>query len=287
MGRQEWRLPVPRCSVDGRGDQRASGHLPGTYRILAAVSETVLPMLLAAAGLVATGMGAALIRSSGADTRTGRRLAGAPAAAIPDLQDLAARNQLPPGPVRIAGRVRCVNPLVLPTGDRLAALHRDVEVALPDGEWRVIERIREARGIDLWERTASVQLDLAGLAEPLITIPQVWEGSPMELGDDYRAALERLATHGLSARRARATTRRISLVDQLIVLAVPERNASGRLRLTPPPGGFLVANVELDTAMRLLAGPRRARMLAGFAISVVGAAAVVGGAIALALALAG
>lgn len=244
-------------------------------------------MLLAAAGLVATGVGAALIRSSGADTRAGRRLAGAHAAAIRDLQELAAQDRLPPGPVRIEGRVRCVNPLVLPSGDRLAALHRDVEVELPDGRWRVIERVRDSRAIDLWERTVSVPLDLSRLAEPIITIPEVWEGSPAELGDSYRAALDRVATEGGPVRRARATTRPVSLVDKLIVLAVPERDEKGRLRLTPPRGGFLVANVELDTAMRLLAGPGRTRMLAGFAIGVIGLVALVAGAIGLALALSG
>jgi hypothetical protein len=244
-------------------------------------------MVLAAAGLVAAGVGAALIRSSGADTRAGRRLAGAPAARLGDLQDLATRDRLPSGSVRIEGRVRCANPLVLPSGDRLAALHRDVEVELPDGRWRLIERVREARAIDLWERAASVPLDLANLAEPLITIPQVWEGSPAELGDSYRPVLDRLAANEGPARRARATTRRVALVDQLIVLAMPERDQAGRLRLRPPPGGFLAANVELDTAMRLLAGPHRTRMLAGFAVGAIGVAAVVAGAIGLALALSG
>lgn len=244
-------------------------------------------MLLAAGGLAAAGIGAALIRSSGANTRAGRRLAGARRATLRDLRDLAAQDRVPPGPVRIEGRVRCDNPLVLPTGDRLAALHRDVEVKLPDGRWRVIERVREARAIDLWERTASVPLDLSQLAEPLITIPQVWEGAPQELGDSYRAALDRLATDVGPARRARATTRQITLVDELIVLAIPERDDAGRLRLRPPPGGFLATNVDLDVAMRLLAGPQRQRMLAGFAIGALGLAAVVAGALGLLVAFSG
>jgi hypothetical protein len=251
------------------------------------VSETALPMLLASVGLVTAGVGVALIRSSGADTRAGRRLAGASPAALRDLQDLAARDRLPSGSVRVEGRVRCADPLVLPSGDRLAALHRDVEVELPDGRWRLIESVREARPIDLWERAASVPLDLARLAEPLITIPQVWEGSPAELGDSYRAAVDRLAAEGGAPTRARATTRRITLVDELIVLAVPGRDDAGRLVLHPPPGGFLAANVELDTAMRLLAGPRRTRMLAGFAVGAIGAVVAVAGVVGLLVALSG
>lgn len=251
------------------------------------MSETALPILVAAAGLAAAGIGAALIRSSGADTRAGRRLAGARAAPIRDLLEMAVQDRLPHGPVRVEGRVRCANPLVLPSGDRLAAMHRDVEVELRDGHWRLIERVRDSRPIDLWERAASVPLDLSGLAEPLITIPQVWEGPAEQLGDSYRAALDRLAAEGGPARRARAMTRQVTLVDQLIVLAVPERDDAGQLRLRPPPGGFLVANVELDTAMRLLAGPQRTRMLTGYAVGAIGVAAVVAGAIGLLVALSG
>jgi len=251
------------------------------------VSEAALPILAVAIGLVGTGAGAALIRSSGANTRAGRRLAGARPGSLHELQELAARDRLPRGPVRIEGRVRCANPLVLPGGDRLAALHRDVEVELPDGRWRVIERVREARTIDLWERAASVPLDLAQLAEPLITIPQVWEGPPAELGASYAPALDRVAGELGPPRRARATTRQLSLVDQLIVLALPVRDEAGRLRLRPPRGGFLAANVELDTAMRLLAGPGRTRMLVGFAVGAIGAAMAVAGAVWLLVALIG
>ena len=263
------------------------GRLPRTYRILAAVSEAALPILAVAIGLLAAGLGAALIHSSGADTRAGRRLAGARAASLPVLQDLAAHDQLPRGPVRVEGRVRCANPLLTPDGDRLAALHRDVEVQLPNGRWRVIERLRETRPIDLWERSASVRVDLAELAEPLISIPLVWEGPSAELGDTYRAAVDRLAGELGRPSRARATTRQLSLVDQLIVLANPGRDEHGRLRLVPPPGGFLAANVELDTAMRLLAGPHRNRMLAGFAVGLFGVIVAVAGLIGVLLALPG
>jgi hypothetical protein len=47
-----------------------------------------------------------------------------------------------------------------------------------------------------------------------------------------------------------------------------------------------VSTVELDVAMRLLAGPHRRRMLAGYAIGLVGALIVIGAAIALGITLA-
>jgi hypothetical protein len=174
-----------------------------------------------------------------------------------------------------------------PDGDRLAALHRDVEVRSPDGRWRTIERLRDSRPIDLWERTASVALDLAVMTEPLITIPHRWDGSPTELDETYRPAVARLEEEFGPPSAARATTRQLTLVDQLIVLAAVERDENDRVRLVPPPGGMLVANVELDTAMRLLAGPHRTRMLVGFAVVAVGGALAVLGLIALAVTLLG
>jgi hypothetical protein len=47
------------------------------------------------------------------------------------------------------------------------------------------------------------------------------------------------------------------------------------LRLDPPPGGFLASTVDLDVAMRLLAGPHRGRMLAGYGLAAVGVAVLV------------
>jgi hypothetical protein len=68
-------------------------------------------------------------------------------------------------------------------------------------------------------------------------------------------------------------------VDELIVLARPARDDGGKLRLQPPPGGYLVTNADLDVAMRLLAGPHRRRMIAGYALAfaslvVIGAALI-------------
>jgi hypothetical protein len=250
------------------------------------VSDAAIPLLVMAVGGICLVVGALLVRSSGADTRAGRRLAGARAVALGDLRDLAQRDALPRGPVRVHGRVRCANPIVTADGDQLALLHRDVELQLPSGRWRTVERLRDVRPIDLWERTASVSLDLAQLAEPLIAIPELWEGSPDELDPSHQPAVERIRTEAGQPQRARATSRRLMLVDHLIVLAVPSRAADGALRLDPPPGGYLATSVDLDVAMRLLAGGRRTRMIGGFGMALAGAAILVIGAVGLLVTLA-
>jgi hypothetical protein len=65
----------------------------------------------------------------------------------------------------------------------------------------------------------------------------------------------------------------VSVVERLLVLARVTRGGEG-VRLEPPPGGFLISTVELEDAMRLLGGPRRNLLLAGYAM--VGLAALAG-----------
>ncbi|HEY7332029.1 MAG TPA: hypothetical protein VH859_03630 [Candidatus Limnocylindria bacterium] len=221
------------------------------------------PILLVVAVLLLVG-GMLLVRSSGSQLALGRRLAGATGVRVGDLLD---RDPLPPRPVRVAGRIRCPDPIVTDDDERLVALHRDVEVRLGDGRWRTIERMRETRGMELWDHDGSLALDLSRAAEPLVTIPYVWRGQVAELEQDgHRAAVERLVAEGLQPGDARAVTRTISTVDRLLVLARPTRAADGATTLEPPPGGFVVSALELPDAMRLLGGRGRRRLLAGFAL---------------------
>src|SRR5918998_3154501 len=169
-------------------------------------------LLLVAAALV--GAGLVLVRSSGSQVGLGRRLAGAGQVRVGDLADL---DPLPIRPVRVAGRIRCPDPIVSADDERLVALHRDVEVQLGDGRWRTIERLRETRGFELYDHDGSVPLDVAMAADPLVAIPYVWRGSVGELTEDaHRAAVERLERQGAHPASARSVTRTISVVDRLL-----------------------------------------------------------------------
>jgi hypothetical protein len=156
-----------------------------------------------------------------------------------------------------------------------------VEVAMPRGGWRSIERLRETRSFELWDHDGSLQLDPSDAAEPLIVIPHVWTGDAGELDDSYAAALARVSAEEGAPVGARATTRMVSLVDRLLVLATVGRDEQGHVRLVPPPGGYLLSSLELDDAMRLLGGPRPRLMLTGTAsvaigLILLGAAALLG-----------
>jgi len=239
----------------------------------------MLPWLLALGGLLLLAGGLLLMRRSGARPTMGRRLAGARELRVGELLDLAPGDPLPQRPVRVVGRIRCAEPILTAQDDRLVALHRDVEVATPSGNWRSIERLRETRSFELWDHDGSLEVDPAQAAEPLVVLPHVWSGSVTELDESYAAALARLTAEEGPPTDARASTRMVSIVDRLLLLAAITRKADGRIALAPPPGGYIVSALDLDDAMRLLGGPHPRWMLAAtaaMAVSVVllGVAAV-------------
>jgi len=245
----------------------------------------LIPIALAflTAALLAAVAGVAEIRRSGARTALARRLAGARELAVGDLDDLP---RDPIRPIRVAGRVRCPTPIQTQRDEQLVALHRDVEVLTARGGWRSIERVRESRGFELWDHAGAVSLDAAQAAEPLITIPYLWEGAPEELDDTYRPAVERLQVEYGDVSAARATTRTINTIDRLLVLADLERDEAGRVRLRPPGGGYLISSLELSDAMRLLAGPGRRQLMVGAAVIAAGVALALTGIVLLAAGLA-
>jgi len=242
-----------------------------------------LPLWLMLSGMVLLIGGLALVRWSEARPAMARRLAGARQLRVGELLDLGPADPLPRRPVRIVGRIRCADPIVTAQGERLVAFHREVDVAPPRGHWRSVEQLRETRSFELWDHDGSLPLDPGLAAEPLVVLPHVWVGSSDELDEPYAAALSRVTAEQGAPRRARATTRMLSVVDRVLVLALVRHDADGRVALAPPPGGYIISALELDDAMRLLGGPRPRLMLAGTA-AVVASAALLGAGALLAVA---
>jgi hypothetical protein len=229
------------------------------------MTPSLLFLLLAVLGLMLAGGGALALRAMGARPALARRLAGPREMKVGGLGE-------PDAPrgraVRVRGRIRCRDPLHVEGGERLVAFHRDVEVRLA-GRWRTIERLRETRSFELWDHDGSLTIDPARAAEPLVAIPSVWRGDPAELGEPHASTIARLVERdGGTATEARSVTRTINVTDQLLVLARPVIDAGTPVRLEPPDGGFVITNLALDDAMRLLGGSHRR----GVAIAVIGVA---------------
>lgn len=229
---------------------------------------------LVALGVVVAALALVALRASGGSPGRARRLAGPREVRVGDLLGDA---PLPDRPVRVAGRIRCREPLGLGDGERLVAFHRDVEVHV-GGRWRSVERLRETRSFDLWDHDGSLPVDPALAAEPLVSIPAVWRGSPDELGEPHASAVAQLIERHGPATASRAITRSINVTDRLLVVGRPVRDGAGRVRLDPPDGGYLVTNLALADAMRLLGGrhPRLAAAgVAGLGVAI--ALLVIGG----------
>jgi len=204
-----------------------------------------------------------ILRSAGARPGMARRLAGPREVKVGQLLG---DEELPDRPVRVIGRIRCREPLEMGGGERLVAFHRDVEVTI-GGAWRSIERLRETRSFELWDHDGSLTVDPSRAADPMIVIPKVWRGAPSELEEPHASAVARLVEREGPATAARATTRSINVTDRIRLIARPIRDATGRPRLEPPDGGYLVTNLELSDAMRLLGGRDR-RLVAGAVIGI-------------------
>ena len=230
--------------------------------------------VLVVAGLLLAALGVLALRAAGARPTLARRLAGPAEVKVGRLLGEAA---LPARPVRVTGRIRCREPLEMGGGERLVAFHRDVDV-LVGGEWRTLERLRETRSFDLWDHDGALSVDPAQAAEPLVVIPHVWRGSPSELEDPHASAVARLVERHGPATEARAITRGINVTDRLLLLARARRDEGGRVVLEPPDGGYLVTNLALDDAMRLLGGGnRRLATLGVIAVGLSVASLAIGG----------
>ncbi|MGH2427741.1 MAG: hypothetical protein ACRDGV_02470 [Candidatus Limnocylindria bacterium] len=242
----------------------------------------LLLVLVGLAGLLVLGASLVTLRASGASLDIGRRLAGPREMKVGSLLD---SGELPDRPVRVVGRIRCADPLHAPGGERLVAFHRDVEVREQRG-WRSIERLRETRSFELWDHDGSLTIDPGLAAEPLIAIPEVWRGRVDKLGEPQASAAARLSERHGRLLEARSVTRSLNVTDRLLVLARARRDDDGRVRLEPPPGGFLITNLALPDAMRLLGGRHRRAAVIGVVGLAVGTALLSVGAVGALVALA-
>lgn len=240
-------------------------------------AHLVGPLLVLAVGMSLLGAGRIAVRGTDARPALARRLAGAREVKVGSLLDVLAVASPPGRALRVTGRIRCSEPMTTPGADRLVVFHRDVEVRITGGSWQNIERLRETRSFDLWDHDGWLTVDPAQAAEPLVVLPHVWQGSVEDLDDGYQQAVERLRAEGRPAVEARSISRMISVSDKLLVLAEVRIEHHGNPRLYAPSGGFVISNLELDEAMRLLGGAQRGQLLVGMGAAALGAAVTLAG----------
>ena len=224
------------------------------------------PLLLAAAGVVALGIAALILRSFGPGYRVGRLLAVVPQIPVGEAVLLAqsgARRY-----VRVDGRI-----------DSDAEFedrdHRPLVLRRTRIEWQPLG------SNDVWRRAGTPEVELApfvvregldeidveatALGDGLVVVPRISTGHVADLGD-------RAPADAPGDAAARLVVEQVSSVEHATVLGVPVRASDGRAVIGPGLGRPLIlTTLERDEAMRVLTGGAMARSRTAIACLAVGA----------------
>lgn len=222
------------------------------------------PLLLAAAGLVALGVAAAILRSFGPGYRVGRLLAVVQQVPIAEAVRLAEAGT--PRYVRVDGRIDSDaefedadhRPLVL----RRTTLEWRPKTG---GRWATFDTSLEVVPFVVREGLDEVAVDGGSITDGLIVVPRESIGRVRDLDERAPAGIDPDA-------EARLRIEYVSSVDHATVLGVPARAAGGRLTIGPGLGRPLIlTTLEGDEAMRVLTGGASGRSRVAVACLVLGA----------------
>ena len=204
-----------------------------------------------------------LLRSFGGGVRIGRLLSVAPDVTIAEALDLARRD--PPAYVRVRGRIDADEPFPDEFGRPLVVRRERVLVREGSG-WRTIGSAVRHVPFVLRDREAEIAIDAGGLDEGLVVIPREAEGRAGDIA-------ERFATSVDPSLPVRFQIHQVSAVEHAIAVGGPTVGPDGDVRLGPARGRpLIVTTLEVDEAMRVLAGGRRQRAIVVATLLAVGLA---------------
>ena len=232
------------------------------------IIRAVTPLLLAAAGVVALGLGGAVLRTFGPRFRVGRLIATTPKVAVAEALELAASGQR--RYVRIDGRIDAEDEFEDAAHRPLVFRRTRLEARAGRG-WRVFEDHRQAVDFEIREGLDAIAVDHAALDAGLVVVRRESIGAASELPEHLSADLP-------AETPVRARIDQVSSVEHAIVLGVPvaidaplfgvdiaSASADRRATMTAGLGRPLILSVlEPSEAMRVLAedGGGRTRIAA-------------------------
>jgi hypothetical protein len=208
----------------------------------------VVPLLIGAAGVVAMGIAAAILRSFGPGYRIGRLLAVAPRVSIAEAGRLAQSGTA--GYVRIEGRIDSEaewedadhRPLVL----RRTTF--DWRPAGSGGAWTAFDTRLEVVPFVIREGLDEIAVEAGAIGDGLVTVPRESVGEARDVEAMTAAGIDPGA-------QARLRVEHVSSVDHATVLGVPVRAPSGGYAIGPGMGRpLIISTLEGDEAMRALSG---------------------------------
>ena len=234
-------------------------------------------LLIIALGLLAGLVGYLLLRRSGTGWRVGRLLAGAPERTLAQAATLAVGGD--PGYIRIHGRIDSDEEFPGDDGKPIVYRRRRLQRDRGRSGWETFDDQRLAVPFRLSEKGEGVGIETEALGDGLVVVPRESEGVAGDLTPD--AVSETLPEMSPDT-PVRLRIEQISAVDHAIAAGVPRMSEGGSVVLGPGLGRPLVlTTLDLDEAMRLLAGGRRTELLVATGLLVATPVIIVIGLIAL------
>src|SRR5262245_11334377 len=179
-----------------------------SYEWVRRYHRSVTPLLLVAAGLVAFGAAAVLLRSFGSRYRIGRLLAATPRVTVADAVQLAQSGASTY--VSIAGRIDAEDPFE-DADHRPLVLRRTRLQSRGPRSWSTFEDSREAVPFEIHEGLDAIAVDGDALDEGLVVISRESDGVASDLADRAPAELPP-TTH------VRAVIEQVSAVEPAVAV---------------------------------------------------------------------
>jgi hypothetical protein len=220
-------------------------------------SEPVIAGVLLALGLVTGLAGYLLLRRSGTGWRVGRLLAGAPERTLAEAAAAARAGE--PAFVRVHGRIDSDEEFPADDGKPLVYRRRRLQRRSGRAGWETFDDQRLAVPFVLGEKGERVAIETDALGDGLVVVPRESEGVARDLTADAVSG-ELPAMDAETPVRLRIE--QISAVDHATAAGVPRVVEDGGVVLGPGLGRPLVlTTLDLDEAMRVLAGDQRSALL--------------------------
>ncbi len=226
------------------------------------------PLLLGAAGVVALGVAALVLRSFGPRYRVGRLLAATPTVSVADAVRMAESGE--EHYVRVDGRIDSEAEFEDADDRRLVVRRTSLRwrPARGRGPWTTIESTTEAVPFVVREGLDEIGVEGQELADGLVVVPRVSRGRVADLGERAPAGIAADAEATLAVEH-------VSSVEHATVIGVPRRGPDGRPVIGRGLGRPLIlTTLERDEAMRVLTGGATGRSRLAIACLAAGASLI-------------
>jgi hypothetical protein len=242
-------------------------------------ARRVTGLAIVALAILAGIAGVLLLRRSGSGWRVGRLLAAAPRRSLAEATALATRGET--AYVRVHGRIDSEEEFPADDGKPLVFRRRRLQRRSGRSDWQTFDDERLAVPFGLSEKGQRLDIDTDALGDGLVVVPRESEGVAADVtAEAVAGSLPVMAPDT----PVRLRIEQVSAVDHATAAGVPRLADGGSVVLGPGLGRPLVlTTLEVDEAMRVLAGGRRHELLLAAGLIVATPVLVVVGFIALVL----